>query len=257
MKDKRLLTRRNLILAGAAAAGGLVIPWWWKRRMPPELPPTYGHLLRMGDNFTYATHRLLLPQHALARVYHPDEITPIPAVFISDPRKPEHPMSNKAYRRMEANGFANWRLSVEGEVEKPRKYSLADLKKMTSQTQITKHTCEEGWSAIAKWTGVQLRHFLDDAGVKDGARFVTFHCYDKYVDSIDMIDATHPQTLLAYGMNDRDLTLPHGAPVRLRLETQMGYKSMKYLTRIVVTRELQDGGEKGNIQNGWSWYAGI
>jgi DMSO/TMAO reductase YedYZ molybdopterin-dependent catalytic subunit len=98
---------------------------------------------------------------------------------------------------------------------------------------------------------------LDAAGLLPTARFVTFYSFDDWADSIDMLDALHPQTLLAYGMNGQDLTIPHGAPVRLRVETQLGYKSMKYLQRIVVTDELDDGGEQGNILNGWSWYAGI
>ena len=97
----------------------------------------------------------------------------------------------------------------------------------------------------------------DAAGLLRTARFVSFYSYDDWADSIDMLDALHPQTLLAYGMNGRDLSVPHGAPVRLRVETQLGYKSMKYLQRIVVTEKLDDGGEKGNIMNGWSWYAGI
>ena len=108
-----------------------------------------------------------------------------------------------------------------------------------------------------QWTGVPLRAVLEAAGVRSDARFVQFHCYDAFVDGIDMLDALHPQTMLAYGMNGRDLPLPHGAPVRLRVERQLGYKSMKYLRRIVVTDEFDDGGKKGNIQNGWAWYTGI
>jgi DMSO/TMAO reductase YedYZ molybdopterin-dependent catalytic subunit len=242
-----------VLLAGAAAAGGLLLPWLWKK----SLPPTYGNILRMGDNLTYAAHRLLLPGQSMAREYSPREITSFPAVFISNPGDPSHPMSSDAYRQLQAGAFADWRLSVEGLVDRPGAYSLAELRRFPSRTQITRHTCEEGWSAIAEWTGVQLGRILEAVGMQPEARFVTFHSTDNYVDSIDMLDALHPQTLLAYGMNGRDLTVPHGAPVRLRLETQMGYKSMKYLERIVVTSELEDGGDKGNIQNGWSWYAGI
>ena len=98
---------------------------------------------------------------------------------------------------------------------------------------------------------------LDAAGILPTARFVTFHSFDEWVDCIDLLDALHPQTILAYGMNGRDLPIPHGAPVRLRVERQMGYKSMKYLQRIVVTDEFDDGGKDGNIQNGWAWYTGI
>ena len=133
-----------------------------------------------------------------------------------------------------AAAFADWRLSVEGRVATPRTFSLAELKQLPSRTQITRHTCEEGWTAIGQWTGVPLSLVLDAAGILPTARFVVFYSYDDWVDSIDLLDALHPQTILAYGMNGRDLPIPHGAPVRLRVERQMGYKSMKYLQRIVV-----------------------
>ena len=139
----------------------------------------------------------------------------------------------------------------------PRRFTLADLQRLPSRTQITRHTCEEGWSAIAEWTGVPLRLVLEASGMLPAARFVNFSSYDDWADSIDMLDALHPQTLLVYGMNGRSLPVPHGAPVRLRVETQLGYKSMKYLRRIVVRDTFDDGGENGNIQNGWAWYAGI
>ncbi len=116
---------------------------------------------------------------------------------------------------------------------------------------------KEGWTAIGQWIGVPLSLVLDAAGVLPTARFVLFHSYDDWVDSIDLLDALHPQTILAYGMNGRDLPLAHGAPVRLRVERQLGYKSMKYLQRIIVADEFDDGGKKGNIQNGWAWYTGI
>lgn len=256
MKKRRILTRRNLIFAGAAAAGGLLLRGLWRK----DLPPTYGHILRMGDNLTYASHRLLLPGQSLAREYRPSDVTAFPAMFLDDRylTDPNHPMRSDAYRQAHANGFADWGLKVEGLVARPKTYSLVDLRRFAARTQITRHTCEEGWSAIGEWTGVPLARVLEiDAGLLSEARFVTFHCNDGYVDSIDLLDALHPQTLLAYGMNGRDLSVPHGAPVRLRVETQMGYKSMKYVERIVVTSELDDGGKDGNVQNGWSWYAGI
>ena len=128
---------------------------------------------------------------------------------------------------------------------------------MPSRTQITRHTCEEGWTAIGQWTGVPLSAGARRGGMLPTARFVVFHSYDDWVDSIDMLDALHPQTILAYGMNGRDLPIAHGAPVRLRVERQIGYKSMKFVRRIVVTDEFDDGGEKGDIQNGWAWYTGI
>src|SRR4029453_15951525 len=163
----------------------------------------------------------------------------------------------ESYRRMETAAFADWRLPVEGRVAAPRTFSLAELKKLPSRTQVTPHTCEEGWTAIGQWTGVPLSAVLNAAGILPSARFVVFHSYDDWIDSIDLLDALHPQTILAYGMNGRDLPIPHGAPVRLRVERQLGYKSMKYLRRIVVADEFDDGGKQGNIQNGWAWYTGI
>ena len=211
----------------------------------------------MGDNLTYAAHRALLPRQSLVREYSHNDITSFPAIGTTDPGDPNNPKLSDTYRRLQSGGFADWRLSVEGLVAPPRTFSLADLKPLPSRTQITRHTCEEGWSAIGEWTGVPLSRVLDAAGMLPTARFVSFYSYDDWADSIDLLDALHPQTLLAYGMNGRDLPVPHGAPLRLRVEPQLGYKSMKYLQRIVVKDEFDDGGEKGNIQNGWSWYAGI
>ena len=128
---------------------------------------------------------------------------------------------------------------------------------MPARTQITKHTCEEGWSSIAEWTGVPLRTVLEAAGILPSARFVNYYAYDDNAEGIDMIDALHPQTILAYGMNGRDLPLAHGAPLRMRVETQLGYKSVKFLERIVVTDEFDDLGKIGSLQNGWAWYVGI
>ena len=252
MKTHQLITRRQALIAGLASAGGLLLSGW-----PRKLPPTYGNILRMGDNLTYAVHDALLPGQSLAREYSRKEISSFPATGNTNPGDPDKPKPSETYRHLQRGGFADWRLSIEGLVARPGSYSLADLKRFPSRTQITKHICEEGWSAIGEWTGVPLSRVLDAAGILPTARFVSLYSYDDWADSIDMLDALHPQTLLAYGMNGGDLSLPHGAPVRLRVETQLGYKSMKYLQRIVVGDEFDDGGEKGNILNGWSWYAGI
>jgi DMSO/TMAO reductase YedYZ molybdopterin-dependent catalytic subunit len=252
MKTTGLITRRRAIVTGLASVGGLILA-----RYPKDLPPTYGNLLRMGDTFTYAAHRALLPQHALVREYSIQDITSFPATGTTNPGVSEKSAFGEAYRRLQSGAFADWRLSVEGRVATPRTFSLAELKQLPSRTQITRHTCEEGWTAIGQWTGVPLSLILDAAGIQPAARFVVFYSYDDWVDCLDLFDALHPQTILAYGMNGRDLPLPHGAPVRLRVERQMGYKSMKYLQRIVVTDEFDDGGQRGNIQNGWAWYTGI
>lgn len=251
-KETGLITRRRAIVTGLASLGGLFL---W--RHPEALPPTYGNLLRMGDTFTYAAHRVLLPGESLVKEYRLSDITSFPATGTTDPGASEKSALGDAYRKLHAGGFADWSLSIEGRVARPRTFSLAELKQLPSRTQVTRHTCEEGWTAVGQWTGVPLSAVLDAAGILPTARFVVFHSYDDWIDSIDMLDAFHPQTLLAYGMNGRDLPIPHGAPVRLRVERQMGYKSMKYLRRIIVTDEFDDGGLKGNIQNGWAWYTGI
>ena len=252
MKTTRLITRRRAITAGLLSVGGLIVA-----RSPETLPPTYGHLLRMGDTFTYAAQRSLLPSQALVKEYSAADISSFPAVGASDPSVPGTVGFSEDYGRVKANAFADWRLEVEGRVARPRGFSLAELKQLPSRTQITRHTCEEGWTAIGQWTGVPLGAVLDAAGIHSTARFVQFQSFDGWVDSIDLLDALHPQTILAYGMNGRDLPTAHGAPVRLRVERQMGYKSMKFVRKIVVTDEFDDGGKKGNIQNGWAWYTGI
>ena len=252
MNTSGLITRRRAIIAGLASVGGLIAT-----RYPKDLPPTYGNLLRMGDTLTYAAHRALLPGQSLVKEYRLEDITSFPATGTTNPGVSGKLPLGDAYRRLQSAAFADWRLSVEGRVATPRTFSLADLKQLPARTQITRHTCEEGWTAIGQWTGVPLSLLLDAVGILSTARFVVFYSYDDWVDSIDLLDALHPQTILAYGMNGRDLPVPHGAPVRLRVERQMGYKSMKYLQRIVVADEFDDGGKKGNIQNGWAWYTGI
>jgi DMSO/TMAO reductase YedYZ molybdopterin-dependent catalytic subunit len=256
MKTKEILTSRRALITGLASAGGLLLGG-----CSEQLPPTYGNVLRMGDLLTYTAHRLLLPQGRLAKEYAQGDITSIPAVGTTNPAdshqeafSAEH---GPAYERLQAGGFVDYRLSITGRVSRPGSYSLADLKRFPARTQITKHTCEEGWSAIAEWTGVPLRSVLEAAGIMPSARFVNFFAFDDIADGIDMFDALHPQTILAYGMNGRDLPVPHGAPVRLRVETQVGYKSTKYVQRIVVKNEFDDLGKLGALQNGWAWYAGI
>ena len=251
-----LITRRRALITGVASLGGLALGG-----CSEESPPTYGNILRMGDVLTYQAHRWLLPKHSLAKEYSRSDITSIAAIGTTDPADPRQPLftpdRGEAYARLRGGGFADWRLEVVGSVARPQSYSLADLKRFPSRTQITRHACEEGWSAIAEWTGVPLRAVLEASGVTPSARFVQFYCYDVVADGIDMLDALHPQTILAYGMNGRDLLVAHGAPLRVRVETQLGYKSMKFLKRIVVTDAFDDLGPYGPLQTGWSWYAGI
>jgi DMSO/TMAO reductase YedYZ molybdopterin-dependent catalytic subunit len=174
-----------------------------------------------------------------------------------------------AYVAMAANGFADWKLVVDGLVDKPAALSLAQLRAMPARTQITRHDCVEGWSAIGKWTGVPLARVLDSVQPRPQARYVVFHCADSfeegdvrtpYYESIDMQDAYHPQTLLAYQLNDQALPVTNGAPLRLRVERQLGYKHAKYLMRLelVETFSAISGGNGGYWEDqGYQWYAGI
>lgn len=252
MKKKHFITRRRAIIAGATTLGGFLLTGCGKK-----LPPTYGNILRMGDVLTYAAHRALLPGQSLAKEYAFHEISAFPATGTTNPgavtNGGDHPTThNEAYAQLNGNKFKDWSLQIEGRVAKPGSYSLDALKAFPGRTQITRHTCEEGWSAIAEWTGVPLGTVLNHAGILPSARYVNFYAYDGYMESIDMMDAFHPQTILAYGMNRQDLPVPHGAPVRLRVETQIGYKSVKFLQRVVVTDEFTDTGDSG-----WAWYTGI
>jgi DMSO/TMAO reductase YedYZ molybdopterin-dependent catalytic subunit len=212
----------------------------------------------MADNLTYLAHRSLLPGQSLVPEYSRKEISSFPAIGTITPHEPGKRGYSESYRELQKRDFADWRVSVEGAVDRPGAYSLAELKRFPSRTQITRHTCEEGWSAIAEWTGVSLGQVLLAAGMHRSACCVCFHTYDsRVVHSVDMLDALHPQTLLAYGMNGRDLMIRHGAPLRLRLETQIGYKSRKFLERIVVKDVFDDGGKNGVAAMGWAWYTGI
>lgn len=246
MKKKHIITRRNAIVTLGSLGGFLLTG------CKTKMPPTYGHILRMGDALTYMAQRSLLPGQSLAKEYEHTDISSFPATGTTNPGDASLPHYSKEWGKLHQDSFSNWRLSVEGSVDRPGAYSLTDLQKFPACTQITRHTCEEGWSAIAEWTGVPLSVLLQHAGIKPGARFVNFYAYDGYMESIDMYDAFHPQTILAYGMNGRDLPVQHGAPLRARVERQIGYKSVKFLQRIVVTDEFVDNGDTG-----WSWYVGI
>jgi DMSO/TMAO reductase YedYZ molybdopterin-dependent catalytic subunit len=175
-----------------------------------------------------------------------------------------------AYVALREAGFSDYRLVVDGLVERPLALSLADLRALPARSQITRHDCVEGWSSIGKWTGARLSAVLEAAGLKEGARFIVFHCADKleptvdergrYYESLDLEDAFHEQTILAYEMNDAPLPVAHGAPVRLRVERQLGYKHAKYVMRIKAVESLTPirGGKGGFWEDrGYEWYAGI
>jgi len=248
MKKKQLVTRRKAIITGSAAIGGFLL----YKTIKSSPTPTYGSILRMGDAFTYEAQRALLSKKALAKEYSRDDISSFPATGTVNPADEGSKTYSKEYAATHRNAFAGWELSIEGRVNKPGKYSLESLQSLPQRTQITRHSCEEGWTAIAEWTGVQLGRVLQSVGILPSARFVNFYAYDGFMDSIDMTDAFHPQTILAWGMNGIPLPIQHGAPLRVRVEKQIGYKSVKYLQRIVVTDEYVGPGDIG-----WAWYTGI
>ena len=257
MKSK-LPSRRALLTAGGVGAGVLALAGVNRFLIAPN----YLEILESAENATFAAQRALLAGQPLAREFSEADLSPIfkanGTVF------PE----GAAYRALTENGFADWRLKIGGLVANPVSLSMADLKALPQRTQITRHDCVEGWSAIGKWTGVQLGQLLQTAGMAENARFVVFHCADNlgggtdglYYESIDLRDAFHPQTILAHTMNDAPLKVAHGAPLRLRVERQLGYKHAKYLMRIeIVDRITHLGRGKGGFweDRGYEWYAGI
>jgi DMSO/TMAO reductase YedYZ molybdopterin-dependent catalytic subunit len=250
------VTRRRFLMsavAASAAATGSGAAALLARRYG-LVPPDHGGLFGIGETLTYAAHRVLLSHQPLAREFTRDQIsTNFPAINTVMPE-------DDFYRQDIRTGFRQWRLTVDGLVARPSEFSLLELKSYPSRTQITQHICEQGWSAIAEWTGVPLSVVLNAVGVQPQAKYIFFNCVDGWWDSLDMADAWHPQTLLAYGMNGRDLPVPHGAPVRLRVERQIGYKNLKYVSSITVTDTAKEWGKGQGAQgaeNGYSWYAGI
>jgi DMSO/TMAO reductase YedYZ molybdopterin-dependent catalytic subunit len=171
----------------------------------------------------------------------------------------------RLYTGHAATGFVDWRLDVMGLVDNPLSLSLDEVATLPQRTQITRHDCVEGWSAIGEWTGPQLSRLLDLAQVTEDANFIIFHCADElngaaYYESIDMADAYHPQTIIAHRLNGEPLPIRNGAPLRLRIERQLGYKHAKYLTGIEAVASLDRvGGGKGGYweDRGYQWYAGI
>ena len=247
-----MISRRHLLVAGA----GVLLPGC-DRLSRNE---TFREGLRSAEQLTMAAQRLIIDRNALAREFPPEDISPV-----FRPNGNIMPQSDD-YRRWAESGFADWRLRVDGMVERPLSLSLGQIAAMPRRTQITRHDCVEGWSAIGKWTGVPLGHVLALAGLREQARFIVFHCLDSfgtlpYYESIDLVDAFHPQTILAYGLNDRRLPIPNGAPLRLRVERQLGYKHAKYLGRIEAVADLAGihGGRGGYWEdsNDYEWYAGI
>lgn len=262
LRPRRQRDRRRLLFRGAAAAVGVATLSGCDRlsRDPRALA-----VLRQGERWSEAAHRAVAPAHALAQEFAPQDIAP---VFRGNgtlsPRDAD-------YVALRDAGFADWRLAVGGLVEQPLALSLAELRAMPSRTQITRHDCVEGWSCIGQWTGVQLARVLALARPKPEARYVLFRCFDsmgsptgpadtRYYESISLDEAAHVQTLLAYGLNGQPLPVTNGAPLRLRVERQLGYKQAKYLKAIELVASFGDvrGGRGGFWEDeGYEWYAGI
>ena len=249
------LSRRKLIktgLAAAAGASGLAVAARIASRYG-LIPPDHRGIYGIGETLTYATQRLLTSHDSLAREFSRSDISSIAPV---NGEPPEY----EPYLRHFAEGFASWQLTIDGLVAHPASFSLEDLKRLPSRTQITHLACEEGWSYIAQWTGVPLSYVLNLVGVLPQAKYVVFFAFDKKFDSLDMFDAWHPQTLLAYSMNGQDLPKRHGAPLRVRVPRQLGFKSKKYLTHIEVTDKVTNIGSgqgSSSPDKGYSWYGGI
>jgi DMSO/TMAO reductase YedYZ molybdopterin-dependent catalytic subunit len=249
------LSRRRMIkqgLAVAAGFSGLAVAAKLASRYG-LIPPDSGGIYGAGETMTYAAQRILMSGHSMAREFNRSEISKVAPVTGEPPETEE-------FERLLGAGFLDWRLSVDGLVANPQTFQIADLKRMPATTQITHQACEEGWSFIAEWTGVRLSHLLNVVGARPEAKYVAFFPYDDSWDSLDMSDAWHPQTLLAYAMNGEELPTRHGAPLRLRVPRQLGYKSVKYLRQITVTDSLKSYGKglgSASPEEGYSWYAGI
>ena len=249
------VSRRAMIRAGfaaAAGASGLAAAAAIAGRYG-LVPPDHGGLYGVGETLTYGTQRVLMATRSMAREFRRSDISPVIPVNGDPPESEE-------YQSLLAREFSSWRLVVDGLVTKPASFSLQDLRRLPARTQITHQACEEGWSFIAEWSGVPLAALLDVVWVRPEARWVVFYPFDEFWDSIDVDEARHPQTLLAYSMNGGDLPAGHGAPLRLRVPRQLGYKSIKYLSRITLVESLdQVGNGQGSLspEIGYSWYAGI
>ena len=248
-----MISRRRFVATGAS---GLLLGGCDKLDRNPE----FKGLLRSAEGLTMRSQRLIGDRNDLAREFSEADLSPI---FRSNgTSKPDTP----DYARHLSENFANWRIIVDGLVARPLSIPIQMLRSLPHRTQITRHDCVEGWSAIGKWHGVQLSRLLDAAGLSTRAKYIVFHCADRfgtwpYYESIDLIDAFHPQTIIAWGMNDHLLPVANGAPLRLRVERQLGYKSAKYVQRIQAVETLAGiyGGKGGYWEDNvdYEWYAGI
>ena len=250
------LSRRKLIVTGLAATAAGVTGLAVTARIAQEyglVPPDHGGIYGLGETLNYASQRLLA-RHSLAREFPQSQIS-------RPPFANEIPPLNDAFKRLQVGGFADWRLTVDGVVDRPASFSLSQLRSYPSRNQITQLACEEGWSYVAEWAGVPLSHILDVVGIHPQARYIVYFSIDPdWWDSIDMADAMHPQTFLAYGLNGNELPVGNGGPLRMRLPRQLGYKNVKFITHLTVTdnkKEIGSGLGSASPEGGYAWYAGI
>jgi DMSO/TMAO reductase YedYZ molybdopterin-dependent catalytic subunit len=249
------LSRRKLITTGlavAAGASGIAVGAKVAQRYG-LIPPDAGGLYGPGETLTYAAQRLLT-RHAMAREFPRSAISKNPFANEVSPLGDE-------FNQLQAAGFVDWHLTVDGMAARPASFSLAELRSFPTSTQITMIGCEEGWTYIAEWTGVRLSYILDRVGALPQVRYVVYRSIQPdWWESIDMADALHPQTLLTHRMNGNELPVAFGGPVRLRVPRQIGYKSVKYINRLTLTDNLKPFGKGrggANADFGYAWYAGI
>jgi DMSO/TMAO reductase YedYZ molybdopterin-dependent catalytic subunit len=249
------ISRRKFVTAGLTAAAGIsgvAIAAGLAKRYG-LVPPDSGGIYGPGETLTYAAQRLLT-RHSLAREFPRSLISKTPFANELAP-------FNDAFKRQQASGFADWRLAIDGMVGRPVSLSLADIRSFPVASQITEVVCEEGWSYVAEWIGTPLHEILKAAGILPQARYVVYFSIEPdWWESIDMNDALHPQTLLTYAMNDGDLPVGFGGPLRLRVPRQLGYKSVKFITRLTITDSIKSFGKGlggASAEGGYAWYAGI
>lgn len=247
----RQMNRRRALatLAGAFAGGGC-------QEDPAKdlLPPTVEGIFGVSNSLTMAAQRLMLSNQSMAREHSRDMIsTEFPTSGTVDPKDP-------VYKSHLSTGFRDWRLPVTGLVRNPLSLSLAELRALPNRTQVTSHSCEQGWTAVAEWTGVPLHHVLALAGLLPETRYILIETIDGWWATMDLFDALHAQTILAFGMNGGALPVQHGAPIRLRCERHLGYRQLKFVTQITVLDklpELENGHGAAWVSDGYPWYAGI
>ena len=250
-KNEELLSRRKLIKR-AGALGGLLLAGCDTQYYTP--PVVRDGLMGVADIMTMASQRMLMSNEQLVQEHDSSEITKnFPVWNQSNPEDEE-------YQQLRAENYRDWRLPVTGLVNKPISMSLSDLKRLPRRTQTTMHICEQGWSAIAQWTGAPLLSVIQAAGgIKPNAKYIMINAYGGWYEGYDMFDVAHPQTILAYGMNGKDLPLGNGAPLRLRVERHCGYKQLKFIKSIEVVSSVESFGRgTGGLNSDYDfhWYAG-